>query len=286
MPAKRTNKDQPKRTDKYQQPLKGYRALFHEVVFEADTFWGKIFDVALLVIILLSVLVVCLESVEEIAAKHGEALRITEWVFTILFTIEFIVRLLSVAKPSKYIFSFFGFIDLLSILPTYIGLFVAGAQTFLVIRIFRLLRIFRIFKLVRYVGEARQLSHAIRSSTAKITVFLIVVVSLSVLMGSLMYLVEGKEHGFTSIPRGIYWAVVTLTTVGYGDIAPQTAVGQGVATLIMIMGYGIIAVPTGVVSAELVKNRKLEISTQACQYCAKEGHDIDATFCKFCGHKL
>lgn len=274
-----------KQSDK-EQTLTGYRAVLHEVIFEADTFWGKVFDVALLIIILLSVLVVCLESVENIETRYGEALRITEWVFTILFTIEFIARIISVAKPANYIFSFFGLIDLLSILPTYLGIFIPGAHTLLVIRIFRLLRVFRIFKLVRYVGEARQLSQALRASSAKIIVFLITVVSLSVIVGALMYLIEGKENGFTSIPRGIYWAVVTLTTVGYGDIAPETVTGQSLATLIMIMGYGIIAVPTGIVSSELFKNRKTDITTQVCQYCSREGHDIDATYCKYCGHKL
>ncbi|MBX2844453.1 MAG: ion transporter [Flammeovirgaceae bacterium] len=272
--------------DNNNQNLSGWRLKIHEIIFEADTYWGKTFDVVLLIAILLSVLIICLESVEEIRIKYGQLLKITEWTFTILFTAEFIARTISVTKPTKYIFSFFGIIDLLSIIPTYIGIFFAGAHTLLVIRIFRLLRVFRIFKLVRYVGEAKQLSNALKSSWAKITVFLIVVVSLSVLMGSLMYLIEGKENGFTSIPRGIYWAVVTLTTVGYGDIAPQTVVGQSLATLIMIMGYGIIAVPTGIVSAELVKTHKTEITTQVCHHCAREGHDIDAEFCKFCGSKL
>ncbi|MDW7695698.1 ion transporter [Flammeovirgaceae bacterium SG7u.111] len=266
--------------------LVGWRLKVHEIIFEADTFWGKTFDVVLLIAILLSVLVVSLESVEEIQDKYGEVLKITEWAFTIIFTIEFIARIMSVTKPSKYVFSFFGLIDLLSIAPTYIGIFFAGAHALLVIRIFRLLRVFRIFKLVRYVGEARQLSSALKSSRAKISVFLIVVVSLSVLMGALMYLIEGRENGFTSIPRGIYWAIVTLTTVGYGDIAPQTVAGQTLAALIMIMGYGILAVPTGIVSAELVKTYKQGITTQVCQHCAKEGHDVDAEFCKFCGTKL
>ncbi|WP_020532885.1 ion transporter [Flexithrix dorotheae] len=272
--------------DNNNQKLSGWRLKIHEIIFEADTFWGKTFDVVLLIGILLSVLIVCLESVVEIRAKYGHILKIAEWTFTIMFTAEYLARVLSVVRPSKYIFSFFGLIDILSIIPTYLGIFFAGAHTLLVLRIFRLIRVFRIFKLVRYVGEAKQLGMALRASWAKISVFLIVVISLSVLMGSLMYLIEGRENGFTSIPKGIYWAVVTLTTVGYGDIAPQTVIGQTLATIIMIMGYGIIAVPTGIVSSELVKSHKKEITTQVCHHCAREGHDIDAEFCKFCGSKL
>lgn len=262
------------------------RARVHEIIFEADTFWGKTFDVFLLIAIVLSVIAVMLETVTEVEIKYGKQLEIAEWVFTILFTIEYAARLWSVNKPWKYATSFFGIIDLLSVLPAYLGLFISGAQAFMVIRSIRLLRVFRVFKLVRFLGEASQLSQALKASRAKIIVFVGGVFVLVVILGTLMYIIEGGQNGFTSIPKSIYWAVVTLTTVGYGDIAPATPLGQGLATLIMILGYGIIAVPTGIVSAEMAQSARMSISTISCQHCGAEGHDDDAAFCYRCGEKL
>ncbi len=210
-----------------------------------------------------------------------------EWFFTILFSIEFIARIVTIGKPLRYVFSFFGLVDIFSILPTYLSLIVPGSRYLLVIRSLRLIRIFRIFKLTRYLSEGDTLLSALRASRYKVTVFLGTVATLVIIMGTLMYIVEGAEHGFTSIPRGIYWAIVTLTTVGYGDIAPKTVFGQFLASIIMIMGYGIIAVPTGIVTAELagIKTRGM-ITTQSCPECSRQGHDSDATHCKFCGGKL
>lgn len=259
----------------------------HEIIFEADTVEGKAFDIVLLIAILLSILTVMLESVVEIRVKYGATLFILEWVFTILFTIEYIARLWAVTKPMKYATSFLGIIDLVSILPAYLALFIAGAQAFLIIRSIRLLRIFRIFKLIRFLGEASQLTNALRASRAKIIVFIGAVFIMVSIVGTLMYIIEGGENGFTSIPKSIYWAVVTITTVGYGDISPQTTLGQALATLLMITGYGIIAVPTGIVSAEMAQaKRKVDTSTQACPHCGAEGHRDDARFCRKCGGAL
>jgi voltage-gated potassium channel len=262
------------------------RAKLHEIIFEADTPAGKLFDVLLIVSIILSVVMVMLDSVGSIQTAYGRLLYIGEWFFTILFTIEYCLRLFSVGKPTAYATSFFGVIDLLAVLPTYLSIFFPGTQYFLVIRILRVLRIFRVLKLVQYLGEARMLSQAFRASRRKITVFLTVVLTLVVIFGSLMYLIEDPDSGFTSIPQSIYWTIVTLTTVGYGDISPQTAVGQTIAAIIMIIGYGIIAVPTGIVTAELSQAYKKSISTQSCPECSAEGHDRDAVFCKFCGSQL
>jgi len=267
--------------------LGSLRFRMHEIIFEADTFWGKFFDVALLGIIFSSIIIVMLESVESIAMEYTFLLKRLEWFFTIFFTIEYFARIFSVVHPARYIFSFFGIIDLLAVLPTYLSLMFSGSHFFVVIRIVRLLRIFRIFKLARYLGEADILMKAMRSSRYKITVFLEVVFVLVIILGTIMYLIEGPENGFTSIPKSIYWAIVTLTTVGYGDIAPQTIAGQTLASFIMIIGYGIIAVPTGIVTAELTKIKDHEvITTQVCPYCCAEGHDKNAIFCKFCGHEL
>lgn len=264
-----------------------WRHRLHEIIFEADTPAGKLFDVVLLIAILLSVLAVMLESVTGIRLEYGRALYIAEWIFTILFTVEYIARLIAVRKPLNYAVSFFGIVDLISILPTYLSLVFVGAQSLLVIRSIRLLRVFRIFKLVRFLGEASQLTAALKASRPKIIVFIGAVFTMVVIMGTLMYLIEGAENGFTSIPKSIYWAVVTLTTVGYGDIAPQTVWGQALATLIMILGYGIIAVPTGIVSAEMSRQKPLPpVSTQACPNCGAEGHDSDAAYCKKCGAHL
>jgi voltage-gated potassium channel len=278
-----------KKTPKEERPLSPVRARLHEIIFESDTPAGKLFDVILLVAILLSVLAAILESVAGVRNRYGTFLYGLEWFFTILFTIEYLFRLGCVLRPSRYATSFFGIVDLMAIFPTYLSFFVVGTQSLLVIRILRLLRLFRVFKLGRYLGEARQLVDALKASRAKITVFLLTVLSVVIIMGALMYLVEGPENGFTSIPRGIYWAIVTMTTVGYGDIAPQTFVGQALAAIIMVLGYGIIAVPTGIFSANMIKvSRRTghSVTTQICPSCLAEGHEEDAVFCKFCGTKL
>ena len=267
--------------------MRNWRDRIHEVVFEADTPAGKTFDVALLVAILVSVAIVMLESVAAIRDRFGSVLILLEWFFTILFTLEYVARLLSVGRPLRYAVSFFGVVDLLSILPTFLSLLFAGAQSLLVIRVFRLLRIFRVLKLRRYLSEATLLEQALKGSRNKITVFLVAVISLAVVAGTLMYLIEGPEAGYTSIPRGVYWAIVTMTTVGYGNLAPVTPAGQIAAAVLMILGYGIIAVPTGIVSVEIAHQfSRRPVSTQACLECASEGHDADARHCKFCGSGL
>lgn len=266
--------------------MKKWQHRVHEIIFEADTPMGKLFDVALLWMIIASVLVVMLESVEAIRLSYGWWLDFFEWTFTILFTIEYILRIVSIRRPIQYIWSFFGLVDLVSIIPTYLSLVFAGSHYLLVIRILRLLRVFRILKLVRHVKEARLLLAALRSSRAKLTVFLGAVLSLTVIIGTLMYLIEGPENGFASIPLSIYWAIVTLTTVGYGDISPHTVTGQTLASIVMILGYAIIAVPTGIVSASLVSSKSGPVTTRSCHVCSREGHDHDAEFCKFCGSKL
>lgn len=263
------------------------RARLHEIVFEADTAAGKAFDLSVLVCIVASVAAVVLESVASIRQHYGAELRALEWVFTVLFTIEYVLRLIAVKQPLRYAISFFGLVDLVSVLPNYLSLFVTGSQTLLVVRALRLLRIFRVLKLGSFLGEAQVLMHALRASRAKITVFLGTVLVLTLLMGSLLYLVEGPEHGFSSIPRGVYWAIVTMTTVGYGDLAPKTDLGQLIAACVMIMGYGILAVPTGIVSVELAAaTRAKQWTTQACPSCSRGGHDADAKHCKYCGAQL
>lgn len=262
------------------------RARLHEIIFEADTPGGKLFDVLLILSIVISVVLVMLDSVGAIRHSYGRILFIGEWLFTVLFTIEYLLRLYSVGRPLSYATSFFGVVDLLAILPSYLSIFFPGTHYLLVIRILRVLRIFRVLKLVQYLGEIQILSRALLASRRKITVFLFAVLSLVVVFGSLMYLIEDPEHGFTSIPRSIYWAIVTLTTVGYGDISPQTALGQAISAVIMVIGYGIIAVPTGIVTSELSKSYKKSVSTQACPQCSAEGHDVDAKYCKYCGAAL
>ena len=262
------------------------RNKLHEIIFEADTRAGKFFDVILIVSIMASVIMVMLDSVSSIQQDHGELLYLGEWIFTLLFTIEYILRLYCVGRPLSYATSFFGIVDLLAVLPTYLSIFFPGTQYLLVIRVLRVLRIFRVLKLAKYVGETRLLIQALRASRRKITVFLFAVLTLVIIFGALMYLIEDLDSGFTSIPRSIYWAIVTLTTVGYGDISPKTNLGQAVSAIIMIIGYGIIAVPTGIVTAELTQVYKLSVSTQACPQCSAEGHDTDAKFCKYCGSAL
>jgi len=262
------------------------RHKLHEVIFEADTPAGKLFDLLLIVCIGVSVILVMLDSVARINASWGAALYVSEWFFTLLFTVEYILRLLSVKRPMLYATSFFGIVDLLAILPTYFSVFLPGSQYLLVIRILRVLRIFRVFKLVQYLSEAKLLIQALRASRRKITVFIFTVFTLVIIFGCLMYLLEDAANGFTSIPRSIYWAIVTLTTVGYGDISPKTGFGQAVSAIIMIIGYALIAVPTGIVTVELSHAFQKKLTTQACPTCSAEGHDSDATYCKFCGAKL
>lgn len=263
-----------------------WRHTLHEVIFEADTPAGKQFDVALLLVIGASVAAVMLESVESIRESYGRLLLVAEWTFTGLFTIEYVLRLVCVDKPLRYARSFFGVIDLLAILPTFLSLFVPGAQSLVIVRALRLLRVFRVLKLGHFLYEASVLTTALRASLRKIIVFLGAVLTIVMIVGAMMYLIEGGEGGFTSIPRGVYWAIVTMTTVGYGDIAPNTVGGQILASFVMVMGYGIIAVPTGIVSVELSQARPRPVTTRACPSCGGEGHDVDARHCKRCGAKL
>ena len=266
-----------------------WRDRLRVIIFEADTPAGKAFDVCLLIAIMVSVLAVMLDSVESIRAAYGYELDVIEWIFTALFTVEYILRLACVPFPSQYARSFFGVVDLLAILPTYLSLLFPGTEMLLVIRGLRLLRIFRVFKLGRFLGEASILRKALADSRHKITVFLGTVTILVTLLGTAMYLIEGPEHGFTSIPTAVYWAVVTMTTVGYGDIAPQTVPGKALAAMVMILGYSIIAVPTGIVTAEIVETAAAsrgKVTTRCCPHCMAEGHDADADYCKACGGEL
>jgi voltage-gated potassium channel len=269
-----------------QEINQGWRHRWHEIIFEADTQSGKVFDVALIVSIVASVLVVMLDSVAEYRVAYGDWFYRIEWFFTILFSIEYVLRIVTVKRARGYIFSFYGLVDLFSILPTYLSLLLPGSHYFLVIRVLRVLRVFRVLKFTQYLIEVDQLRKAMASSRRKITVFIFTVVTITVIVGSLMYVIEGAESGFTSIPKGIYWAIVTLTTVGYGDISPQTNLGQMLSAVIMILGYGIIAVPTGIVTVELSRVQKTDHTTEVCRYCSREGHDADAEFCKYCGGRL
>ncbi|MBW8015089.1 MAG: ion transporter [Planctomycetes bacterium] len=266
--------------------LTGWRKTLFEVIFEADTGAGKLFDVVLMLNIIASVIVVMLYSVESIRVRHGDLLRGLEWAFTILFTIEYILRLVCVNRPLRYAFSFFGIVDLLAILPTYLSLVLPASSPLAVVRLLRVLRVFRVLKFGRCLGEANMLMQALMASRRKIFVFMFTVLTLVVILGSLIYVIEGQENGFTSIPRSVYWAIVTLTTVGYGDISPQTPLGQLLASFVMIMGYAIIAVPTGIITVEMAKYDKKNITSQVCPECTQEGHDHDAEHCKFCGAKL
>ncbi len=269
-----------------EKPYRSWKETLYSIIFEADTPGGKAFDVILIVSIILSVTAVMLDSVSDINRVHGSFLYSVEWFFTILFTVEYVLRLLSTDRPLKYVFSFFGIIDLLAVIPTYLSLLFPGSQYLLVIRVLRVLRTFRVLKLVRFLGEAHLLIQALRASTRKIIVFLTTVITVVVVFGSFMYLIEGEENGFTSIPKSIYWAIVTLTTVGYGDISPRTNMGQAMAAIIMVMGYSIIAVPTGIVTVEMQQVFKQKVSSKVCHECSAEGHDRDAKFCKYCGAAL
>jgi len=273
-----------------------WRTKLHDIIYEADTPSGKLFDVILLITIIASILLVMLESVKSIDSKYHNFLNISEWVITILFSLEYIARIITVKKPAKYIFSFYGIIDLLSTIPKYISLVFGGVHALAALRALRLLRIFRILKLARYLGASNTLVNALKASRAKISVFLFAVVIVAVILGTVMYLIEGEENGFTNIPKSVYWCIVTLTTVGFGDIAPQTPLGQFIASLVMILGYGIIAVPTGIVSAEYASqsdNKKQEpekqdihLNSQSCENCLTTGHKDNADYCYNCGEKL
>lgn len=286
MPAPRPGPRHPSVWGEERPSAAGWRNRAHEIIFEADTPAGKAFDVVLLILILFSVLAVSLESVRTLREAYGPALRFTEWGLTILFTLEYAARLITVQRPWRYAASFYGVVDLLAILPTYLSLLIPGSQSLAVIRVLRMLRVFRILKLTHFVGEARMLSAAMRASMRKITVFLGVVATTVLIAGSLMYVVEGEENGFTSIPTSVYWAVVTMSTVGFGDIVPHTPLGRFLASLLMVLGYAIIAVPTGIVTVELGSAARRSMNTQSCPGCGASEHDNDAQFCKRCGTKL
>jgi len=267
------------------------RDRIHEIIFEADTPEGKRFDVIIMILIIASVLVVMLESVQSLQERYGGLFKIIEWFFTIIFTIEYILRLYSVRYTWRYAGSFYGIVDLLAIVPTYLTLLIPGstASSLLVIRALRLMRVFRIFKLGHFMSEGMLIMKAMQSSRTKISVFLFFILIMVTIIGAVMYLVEGTfdNTGFTSIPKSIYWAIVTLTTVGFGDITPQTSLGQFLSAVVMILGYAVIAVPTGIVSAELIdQTKQLATNTQACRYCGEDGHDDDAKHCKYCGNIL
>jgi len=276
--------------------MKNWQIKLQTIIFEADTKAGKRFDVLLLWAILFSVGLVMAESVKSLNAEYGDIFDIIEWVFTILFTIEFILRLICVGKPLKYVFSFYGIIDLVSVLPTYLGLFFLDTRSLSVIRSLRLLRVFRVLKLARFMKESNLIMEALKNSRYRITVFLFGIVTVTVVMGTVMYMIESPDDGFTSIPRSIYWAVVTLTTVGYGDIAPHTDLGQFISSIVMILGYAIIAIPTGIITGEIIKSDlekgatekkdEFRTNTQVCINCHLESHDDDAKFCKACGTEL
>ncbi|MBP1840205.1 ion transporter [Formosa algae] len=280
---------------------KNWKNQLHEIIYEADTPAGKLFDVILLVIIIASIVLVMLESVKSIDLKYHNLLNTLEWIITVLFTVEYIARVITVKKPFKYIFSFYGIIDLLSTAPKYLSFLFAGTHALIALRALRLLRVFRILKLGRYLGASNNLVSALKSSRAKISVFLFAVIILAVILGTIMYLVEGEENGFTNIPKSVYWCIVTLTTVGFGDIAPQTPLGQLIASLVMILGYGIIAVPTGIVSAEYSNQTRnnlepapkktdpkieVNLNSQSCSNCLKSDHRDGAEYCYNCGEPL
>ena len=278
---------------------KNWKDKLHEIIYEADTPAGKLFDVVLLIAILASIVLVMLESVKSIDLKYHNLLNISEWIITILFSIEYIARIITVNKPIKYITSFYGVIDLLSTIPKYLSLIFGGVHALAALRALRLLRVFRILKLARYLGASNNLVSALKSSRAKISVFLFAVVIVAIILGTIMYMVEGEENGFSNIPKSVYWCIVTLTTVGFGDIAPQTPLGQFIASLVMILGYGIIAVPTGIVSAEYSNQNKGEnkndkpkkedsvhVNTQSCRNCLADKHQDKAEFCYNCGSSL
>lgn len=263
--------------------LKPWQQSMYQIIFGYKTRAGRLFDVILLWAILLSVLDIMLESVREISEPNKEIFTIVEWFFTILFTIEYAARIAASPEPRRYITSFMGIVDLLSLIPTYLGLFISGTSSFMIIRSIRLIRVFRVLKLTHYMGGANQIGNALYNSRFKIVVFLGTVVCVTCIVGTLMYLIEGADNGFTSIPRSIYWAIVTVTTVGYGDIAPQTILGQTLASVLMITGYAIIAVPTGIVTSEMVNAKK---NIETCENCQAQLTLDKAKFCHNCGIEL
>lgn len=265
---------------------KKLRQKLYDVIFEAETPAGKAFDIGLSVVILLSVAIVMSESVPLLRKSLAKEFFILEWSFTVIFSIEYILRIYAAPKRWRYIISFYGIIDLLAILPAFLGIFLAGARSFMIIRAFRLLRIFRIFKVSRYLRAGEILRRALIASREKIGVFFFAVIMVVIVIGTIMYMIEGEENGFTSIPKSIYWAIVTITTVGYGDITPQTSIGQFLSALLMITGYAIIAVPTGIISVEIARSERIQPDTTACPECTKAGHEEDAEFCRFCGANL
>lgn len=269
-----------------QADQRAWKARVHEIIFEANTPAGKTFDILLIVCILSSVVAVMLDSVAGIRQVHGPTLDAVEWFFTLLFTVEYLLRLWCIGRPIKYATSFFGIVDLLAILPTYLSVLIPQGEVLIVVRLFRILRVFRVLKIVRYLGEAEMLAQALRASRRKITVFLFAVVTLATIIGAVMYVVEGEEAGYTSIPKGVYWAIVTLTTVGYGDISPITPLGQFLAAIVMIMGYGVIAVPAGIVTVEMSYAKQRRSVLRSCPECSAESHDADAVYCKICGSQL
>lgn len=271
------------------KPLSGWRLTFYTIIFEADTRAGRIFDLSLIFAIIVSVLLVMLSSVTSINAAYSKVFSVAEIGFTILFSLEYIIRLVCVRYPLRYALSFFGLVDLLAVLPTYLALFFPEAYVLVDIRVLRLLRIFRILKLTAYLTEFVTLGRALRASARKIFVFLSVVVLVVVIMGTIMYAVEGPQNGYTSIPVSVYWAITTMTTVGFGDITPKTDLGRFIASLMMLMGWGVLAVPTGIVTAEIAASRNENApvpTTRTCQVCLTEGHLAQANFCQHCGAQL
>jgi voltage-gated potassium channel len=266
--------------------LRPWQLKIQEVIYGTYTKPGKIFDIVLLILILLSIVVVMLESVSYLNKEYNTSFITIEWVVTILFTIEYIFRIASLRKPFSYIFSFMGLVDLFSLLPSYLSLFIDGAASLMLLRSIRFLRIFRILRLSRYMLGADVLGDALKNSRHKIAVFLISILTIVIILGGLMYVIEPKEAGFTSIPRSVYWAIITITTVGYGDIAPVTPLGQALASFIMLFGYAIIAVPTGIVSSEFTALRSDDIKSYECQNCGESGHEKSAHFCKSCGFEF
>lgn len=274
--------------ERFGRPEGGWRLRLFRIIFQSDTRAGRRFDEALIVAILLSVAVVLVDSVGDIASRHGRVLDALEWFFTLLFTVEYAARLACIRHPARYATSFFGVVDLVSVLPTYFAFFFPEAHALIDVRILRLLRVFRIFKLSAYIGEYRLLAAAIAASRRKILVFLSVVVMIVLIVGTLMYIIEGPDRGFTTIPTAVYWAIVTMTTVGYGDITPQTPLGRALASLMMLIGWGILAVPTGIVTAEMTAQRfgiRLP-DRRGCSACGSKGHDADAVYCRKCGAAL
>jgi len=267
--------------------LSPFREKIHEVIFEADTPLGKAFDVSLIILIFFSVLVVMAESVDSLQTRYATFFTYTEYITTAIFTVEYLLRLYVVRSPMKYATSFFGVVDWLAVLPAYLSFLLGTTPFFVVIRALRLMRIFRIFKLGHFMKEGSVIVDAMKASRTKISIFLFFILILVTIVGSIMYVIEGETNeSFTSIPRSIYWAIVTMTTVGYGDISPQTAIGQFFSAAVMILGYAVIAVPTGIVSSELIKEANASTNTQACLNCGEDGHDDDANFCKYCGEDL